>query len=70
MCNPYLFITSYPINKIWTFKSKINIFPLLSEAEFDTDIGWNLNLTLIWIYKVLTKIVITTTAMMVTTSIA
>ena len=49
-----------------TFKSKIKIVSSLSEAEFDADIGCNLNLTLIWIYKVLTKIMVTTTAMMVT----
>ena len=71
-CNPYLMATSYlmvtsnPINKIWTFKSKNNIVPLLSEAEFDADIGCNLNLTLIQIYKVGTKIMVTPTAMMVT----
>ena len=60
-------VTSYPINKIWTFKSKINIVPSLSEAEFDTDIGCNLNLTLIGIYKVDTRIVVSITAMMATT---
>ena len=49
-----------------TFKSKTKIVHLLSEAEFDADIGSNLNLTLICIYKVDTKIVVTTTAMMVT----
>ena len=41
----------------------------LSEAEFDADIGCNLNLTLIRIYKFLTKTVVTTTAMMVTIKI-
>ena len=44
-------VTSYPTNKIWTFKSKINIVPVLSEAEFDADIGCNLNLTLQGFYK-------------------
>ena len=40
--------------------------PLLSKAEFDPDIGCSLNLSLIWIYKIDTKVVVTVTAMMVT----
>ena len=49
---------------------KFNIVPLLSEAEFDANIGFNLNLTFILIYKALTKIVVTTTGIMVATKIA
>ena len=37
-------VASYPINKMWTFKSKINLF---SAAKFDANNGCKLNLTLI-----------------------
>ena len=33
-----MIVTSYLINKLWTFESKINLVPLPSEAEFDADI--------------------------------
>ena len=41
-CYPNSMVASYPIDKIWTFKSKINIaLYYLSEAEFDNYIGQN-----------------------------